>query len=133
MKKALLAMFSIVIILCFLLIFFTLYNHSVRYAEVHNALERAMKQAIAQLQLDEGYPASEEVWITEFADSVAMQIQSHSELSVQIYEADMEKGILSAEAILTYRNPIGSKAMVTTGKRTILLNQWVLFQNTALQ
>lgn len=125
MKKALLSMFTAVIIFLFLLIFFTLYNYSVRYAEVHNALELSMQQAIAQLQFDEGFPVSEEVWLNDFANSVALQIQSHSELSIEIYEADMEKGILSAEAILTYRNPTGGNAKVRTGKRTILLNQWI--------
>lgn len=97
----------------------------VRYVEIQNALELSMQQAIAQLQFDEGFPISEEVWRDDFVNSIAMQIQSHSELSVQIYEADMEKGLLSAEAILTYQNPIGNKVYIRTGKRTILLNQWL--------
>lgn len=124
MKKALLAMFSTIFILIFILIFFTLYGHAVRYTEVSNALELSMKQAIAQLQLDEGRPVTEEDWIADFAESVAIQIDSQSELTVHIYEADMEKGLLSAEAILTFHNPVGTVSSVKTGKRTILLEEY---------
>lgn len=124
MKKALLSMFSTILILIFILIFFTLYGHAVRRTEVCNALELSMKQAMAQLQLDEGHPASEEEWTNAFTQSVAVQIQSQSDLTIHIYEADMEKGLLSAEAILTFRNPIGTESSVSTGKRTIILEEY---------
>jgi len=125
MKKALLAMFSSIIILLFLLIFFTLYGYAVRYTEICNALEISMKQSISHLQFEEGVPVSEEEWINAFAESIAIQIESQSNLTVKIYEADMEKGLLSAEAILTFQNPIGTKTSVRTGKRTILLEKYI--------
>ncbi len=83
-----------------------------------------MKQAMAQLQLDEGGPSSEDEWIENFVQSVGIQIQSQSNLTVHIYEADMERGLLSAEAILTFRNPIGTESSVTSEKRTILLENY---------
>lgn len=98
-----------------------------RHIEVQNALELSMKQAIETLQLDEGLPASEEDWINSFVQSVAVQIQSKSNLTVHIYAADMEKGLLSAEAILTFPNLIGTESSVSTGKRIIILEQ---YQNT---
>lgn len=124
MKKALLSMFSIILILVFFLIFFTLYGRLVRHTEICNALELSMKQAMAQLQLDEGGPSSEDEWIENFVQSVGIQIQSQSNLTVHIYEADMERGLLSAEAILTFRNPIGTESSVTSEKRTILLENY---------
>ena len=78
MKKTLQAVFSSIMILIFLLIFFTLYGRLVRYTEVHNALEHSMKQAIAQLQVEEGAPTSETLWIHNFTESVALQIESSS-------------------------------------------------------
>ena len=111
-------------ILIFLLIFFTLYGRLVRYTEVHNALEHSMKQAIAQLQVEDGAPTSETLWIHNFTESVALQIESSSDLTIHIYEADLNKGLLSAEAILTFQNPIGTESSVTTGKRIILLEEY---------
>lgn len=124
MKKAILAAFHIFIILIFICIFFSLYSRAVRYIEIQNALELSMKQALAQLQVDEGLPASNEDWINRFVESVTTQIHSQSDLTVQIYAADMEKGLLSAEAILSYRNLIGTESSVTTGKRIIILEQY---------
>lgn len=124
MKKTLQAAFSSILILIFLLIFFTLYGHMVRYTEVCNALELSMKHSITQLQLDEGAPSSEEAWIQDFIQSLAIQINSKSDLTIHIYEANLEKGLLSAEAILTYKNPIGTESSVTTGKRIILLEEY---------
>lgn len=124
MKKALFAAFSTIIILLFLLIFFTLYGRFVRQTEVSNALELSMKNSMEQLLLGNGAPDSEEEWKNRFLTSVAVQIDSQSDLTVHIYEADMEKGILSAEAVLTFPNPIGTTSIVTTGKRTIILEEY---------
>ena len=87
-----------------------------------------MQQAIAQLQLDENRPSSEEEWLSIFANSVSSQIQSKSDLEIRIYTADFEKGLLSAEAILTYQNLIGSTSSVSTGKRVILLETYYITQ-----
>lgn len=124
MKKALLAAFSSILIFIFLLIFFTLYGRLVRYTEVSNALAQSMQYSISQLQLAEGFPTSEEAWLEDFAHSLAIQIDSNSDLTLHIYEADLHKGILSAEAILTFQNPIGTKSSVTTKKRIILLEEY---------
>jgi hypothetical protein len=83
-----------------------------------------MQQAIAQLELDNGRPSSEDEWLNTFATSVASQIHSNSDLDLLIYAADFEKGILSAEAALTYQNLIGTTSSVTTGKRVILLESY---------
>ncbi|MBQ6843421.1 MAG: hypothetical protein IJO60_02160 [Agathobacter sp.] len=128
MKKALLSTFYCIIILIFTLIFLSLYSRIIRYTEIRNALELSMQQAIAQLQLDENRPSSEEEWLSIFANSVSSQIQSKSDLEIRIYTADFEKGLLSAEAILTYQNLIGSTSSVSTGKRVILLETYYITQ-----
>lgn len=124
MKKALFAAFSTTIILLFLLILFTLYGRFVRQTEINNALELSMKSAMEQLLLGNGVPESEDEWKTGFLRSIALQIESQSDLTVHIYEADMQTGILSAEAILTFPNPNGTMSTVTTGKRTMILEEY---------
>ena len=126
MKKALFALFSMLFILLFLLVFFTLQGHTIRHIEIENALELSMKQAMTQLQFDEGAPSSEEEWLEDFSESLSSQIESESDLTVHIYEADINKGLLSAEGILTYRNFIGTESSVSTGKRTVLIEGYIL-------
>ncbi len=93
--------------------------------ELENALELSMKQAMTQLQFDEGAPISEEEWLKDFSESIFSQIESKSDLTIHIYEADMNKGLLSAEAILTYHNFIGTESSVSTGKRTVLIEGFI--------
>lgn len=102
----------------------SLYSRVIRYTEVKNALDLSMQQAIAQLEADNGGPSSEEEWLNIFANSVASQIHSQSNLEILIYAADFEKGLLSAEANLTYQNLIGTTSSVSTGKRIILLEYY---------
>jgi len=124
LKKALLSAFYTIIILIFILITLSLYSRMTRYTEIRNALELSMEQSMAQLQTDETRPASEDDWLNTFVNSVASQIHSKSDLEVLIYTADFEKGLLSAEAILTYQNFIGTTSSVSTGKRVILLETY---------
>lgn len=125
MKKALFATFSAILILLFTLIFFSLYSRSVRHNEICNALELSMKQSMELLLLEEGGPASEEEWLELFFASISSQIESQSDLTIHIYGVDMDKGLLSAEAVLSYQNLIGTKSSVTTGRRTIILEEYV--------
>ena len=124
MKKALLCTFCAIIILLFILITLSLYSRSIRYTEIKNALEISMQQSINQLMADEGSPTSEDEWLNSFVSSISSQITSKSDLEILIYTADFEKGLLSAEAILTYKNLIGTTSSVSTGKRIILLETY---------
>ena len=60
-----------------------------------------------------------------FIQSLVVQIKSDSELTVHIgSDSDMEKGILTAEAILRFRHPIGTEGTVSTGIQTIILEEY---------
>ncbi len=123
MKKALMAVFSTLIIIIFILIVFTLHGRKLRQTEVENALNTSMKQAMDTLLATEGKPESEEAWKIMFLQSLASQIESNSELTVNILEIDMDKGILSAEAVLVFTHPIGTQGSVSAW-RTIVLEEY---------
>ncbi len=125
MKKTLLALFNLITILVFILILFTLYGKAIRQVEIDNALESSMKYAMELLLFEEGHPETTEEWEEKFIESLVVQIESNSDLTVHVYEMDLEKGLLSAECILTFRHPIGTTGTVTTGKRTILLEEYI--------
>lgn len=124
MKKAILAVFCVLIIIIFILSTFTLYGRAIRQTEINNAMTLSMESAMDMLLLDEGRPETEEEWEAMFLSSVAVQIESESELKVHIIESDMQKGILSAEGILIFKHPIGTIGSVSSGKMDIILEEY---------
>lgn len=124
MKKALYGIFGVLMILIFILIFFTIDGRMIRQTELDNALTLSMKSAMDMLLLDEGKPETEEEWKTMFVESLIVQIESASDLTVNIIDCDMEKGILSVEAVLEYNHIVGTRGSVAA-HRTIILEEYV--------
>ncbi len=123
MKKSLMAAFSAIIIIIVILILFTLHGRNARQVELDNALHISMKQSMDTLLVMEGKPQSEEEWKVMFLQSLASQIESESELTVNILEMDMDKGILSVEAVLKYKHIVGTEGTVSS-QRTIVLEEY---------
>lgn len=123
MKKVLTAVLSLLIIIIFILIQFTLHGRNARQTELDNALHSSMKQSMDALLVMEGRPQTEEEWKVMFLQSLASQIESESELTVNILEMDMDKGILSVEAVLKFRHFVGTEGAVSS-QRTIILEEY---------
>lgn len=113
-----------VITLIFILIWYTIAGISIRQTEIDNVMTASMQSAMNMLTLDEGRPKDQDEWIGMFLSSAAAQIESDSTLTVRVIDADMEKGYLSAEGVLTFRHPIGTEGSVTSGRRDIILEQY---------
>lgn len=125
MKKVIMAVLSILTILIFILILYTLHGRNYRQTEIDNALTSSMENAM-QVLLTEDKPKTQEEWEEMFVQSMAMQIESESELTVNIgRDSNMDKGILTAEAILRFHHPIGTEGTVSTGIRTIILEEYL--------
>ena len=125
MKKLLNGIFSFAMILFVLLAIFTIHGREIRQTELNNAFHSSMENAMRMLLVEEGGPQSEEEWKEMFVHSIGVQIQSASDLEVNILVSDMEKGILSAEAILHFHHPNGAEAMVSVDG-TIYLEDYIL-------
>jgi len=125
MKKVLMAVFSVMIIVIVILIMFTLHGRNARQTELDNALNTSMKQSMDALLVMEGKPHTEEEWKVMFLQSLASQIESESELTVNILEIDMDKGILSVEAILKFKHVAGTEGTVSS-QRTIILEEFIM-------
>ena len=120
MKNMLVAFYAAIIAFLIILIGFTIHGRSIRQVELDNALKSSMENAMTTLLYEEGKPQTEEEWKSDFIRSLALQINSNSDLKVVIMEADMEKGLLSVEATLTWYHPIGTKGSVSSFRTAIL-------------
>ena len=103
-----------------ILIGFTIHGRSNRQIELNNALKFSMEEAMICLLYEEGRPQTEDEWKASFLQTLAVQINSASDLKVTFIEADMEKGILSVEAILTWKHPIGTTGSISKAMTVIL-------------
>ena len=123
MKNMLIAFYAAIIALVIILIGFTIHGRSVRQIELDNALKSSMEAAMTSLMYEEGRPQTEEEWKALFLQALAIQINSASDLTVHILKADMDKGLLSVEAALTWKHPIGTDGSVSS-RMTVLLEEY---------
>ena len=124
MKKAIFCVLTILIILIFSMAYISIHGRQVRQNELNVALEQSMEKSISLLLENDGKPVSEEEWIEMFCLDLSMQIASASDLTINILDADFEKGLLRVEATLSYRNPIGTTSTVSS-ERMVLVEQYV--------
>lgn len=123
MKNILIAFIASLCALLIILIGFTIHGRSIRQVELNNALKSSMENAMTALMYEEGRPETEEKWKASFLQSLAIQITSASDLTVTFLEADMDKGILSVEATLSWTHPIGTTGSVSD-TMTIIMEEY---------
>lgn len=120
MKNMLIAFYAAVIAVLIILIGFTIHGRSTRQVELDNALKSSMEDAMTMLMYEDGIPMTEDEWKAAFIQSLAVQINSTSDLTVTFLEADMEKGLLSVEATLSWYHPIGTRGSVSSVRTAFL-------------
>lgn len=123
MRNILIAFIAALIAVLIILTGFTIHGRNIRQVELDNALKFTMEDAMTSLMYEEGRPQTEEAWIEDFLYSMEVQINSLSNLMVNILEADMEHGILSVEATLRWTHPIGTKGSVSR-VMTIIMEEY---------
>lgn len=120
MKNMLIAFIAALCGVVIILIGFTMHGRSTRQVELDNALKSSMEEAMTSLMYEEGGPANETEWKAAFLQSLAVQINSTSDLTVTFLEADMARGLLSVEATLTWNHPVGTVGTVSSTMTVIM-------------
>lgn len=121
MKQAVLGTVVLSITLIVASILFSLDSRSIRQQEIENALEEALKTCAESIWADSTYTAqTEDEFAADLIQTLSMQIESDSAVSIRILDLDNEKGIVSAEAVLKYNYPNGKTGTVSTVKTVIM-------------
>ena len=129
MKKIVIGVCSLVLVLTLILAAYTMYGRSVRKTELDNALSTGMQKAMQMLNAEEFAPRTNEEFIALFMEAFAVNFESSSDVTVHVLDADFEKGLLSVEAILTYKHPIGTTGTVAT-RKTIIREEYTEDEET---
>lgn len=120
MKNIVIGICAFVLIGILILTVYTIHGRSIRQAELDQALALALEETIAKTGKNHtDGPKSNEEMTTLFLEKFLTQLESNSQAAVHILDADYEKGLLSAEAVLTYQHPTGREGSVSSRQTAI--------------
>lgn len=116
-------MIALTMVVLFLTIIITVHGRTLRSSEVSQSLSEAMQTTMNHLLSQNAYTiADKDEFVADFLETFLLQVNSDSDITVNILKADYEKGLLSIEVVETYTHPNGEKGQVSAC-RTILLDK----------
>ncbi|MCI9531287.1 MAG: hypothetical protein HFH38_06000 [Lachnospiraceae bacterium] len=96
-------------------------GRNVRKNEMETALNAAVEQSLEQLKSQKGYEIkNRQELIADFNRILLVQVESDSELQVDILTADTEKGALDVKVTGSYQNILGLMETITCRKSVII-------------
>lgn len=97
---------------------------NVRKNEMEAALNTAAEQSLEQLKIKEGYgPEAYQELIADFNRRLLLQMESDSDIQVEVFAADLQKGVLNVKIVERYHNILGKKEEITC-QRTVMLEEY---------
>lgn len=99
------------------------YGRNVRQQEADNALSQAVDSTLSSVMSGKNYQIEDnECFVADFLRALLMQVNSDSDISVVILEADYEYGILSVEVTEKFAHPNGRPGSVSE-VRTVIFDK----------
>lgn len=103
----------------------TLQGRSLRQSEAEHALTESVDAALSNLMEEKIYPIENaDLFAADLLQSLLVQTNSKSDLTVSVLEADAVHGILSVEITESYQHPNGDKGTVSA-YRTVIFDREV--------
>ena len=104
-------------------IMLTQYGRAVRNNENTNALVNAIDTSLAGVMEQKAYTiANSDEFVSDFLETLLIQYQSDSSITVKILKQDMVKGLLSVEVDEMYIHPNGNTGTVSV-RRTVAFDK----------
>ena len=98
----------------------SLYGRNVRTSEMSDSLAAAVEQSLDNVMSKCDYDiGNKEQFVADFTESLMLQIDSKSQITVNIIKADTEKGLLSLEIIEKFTYPNGNIGSISYNKTAI--------------
>ena len=115
------AMMSIIIALITIIIL-TTDDRIVRINEDNTALANALDESISIIDTDKYSISDTSQLIADITQGLLMQIESDSDITINLMDADRDKGIVTIEAVQDFIKPTGKSGQVAA-TRTIILEE----------
>ena len=121
MKNTIIGIGTTIFFAVIVLVLFIQVGKSHRQTELENGLTTGMESAMKMLSEDTAYaPQSNEEFVADFLQAFLLAIDSSSDVTVNVLDADYQKGLLSVEAVMSYTYPNGNVGSVSSRKTLIL-------------
>lgn len=128
MKNVVTGIMMSIILALITIIILTTDDRIIRINEVNTALADALDESINVLDMDKYSITDTDELIADVTQGLLMQIESDAEVTVNIMDADKDKGIVTVEAVENFRKASGAAGQ-TAATRTIILEKQQV-QNT---
>lgn len=122
MKNVVTGIMMSIILALITIIILTTDDRIIRINEVNTALADALDESINVLDMDKYSITDTDELIADVTQGLLMQIESDAEVTVNIMDADKDKGIVTVEAVENFRKASGAAGQ-TAATRTIILEK----------
>ena len=122
MKNVVTGIMMSIMMSLFIIIILTTDDRIIRINEVNTALADALDESINVLDMDKYSITDTDELIADVTQGLLMQIESDAEVTVNVMDADKDKGIVTIEAVENFTKPTGAYGQ-TDATRTILLEK----------
>lgn len=101
-------------------IIYTNDGRNIREQEVTNSLDTAVEGTVSTLMKKTYSIDNSDQFVADMLEALVMQIDSECTLKVNVLDVDYDKGLLSVEAVETFKHPNGKTGTVSCTKTVIL-------------
>lgn len=122
MKNVVTGIMMSIILALITIIILTTDDRIVRINEVNTALADALDESLNVLDMDKYSIADTDELIADVTQGLLVQLESDAEVTVNVMDADKDKGIVTIEAVENFTKPTGAYGQ-TAATRTILLEK----------
>lgn len=122
MKNVVLGIMMSILMSMVILIILTQDDRMIRINEDNTALSNALDESISVIDTGKYSISDTSQLISDITQGLLMQIESDSDITVNVMDADSDKGIVTIEAVQDFKKPTG-KTGQTAATRTILLEK----------
>ena len=122
MKNVVTGIMMSIMMALFIIIILTTDDRTIRINEVNTALADALDESINVLDMDKYSITDTDELIADVTQGLLMQIESDAAVTVNVMDADKDKGIVTIEAVENFTKPTGAYGQ-PAATRTILLEK----------
>lgn len=128
MKNVVTGIMMSIMMALFIIIILTTDDRTIRINEVNTALADALDESLNVLDINKYSITDTDELIADVTQGLLAQIESDAEVTVNVMDADKDKGIVTIEAVENFRKASGAAGQ-TAATRTIILEKQQV-QNT---
>lgn len=120
MKNTVLVLFCMFPGVLTLILIMTIYGRINRSMELKSNLSSAMEEVVENVMNSKSYEIeNEKEFVSDFVETLVYTIDTKSEIQVDIFQCDQERGILSLAGTLYYKHPNGKSGSIKDERMVI--------------